>query len=64
MDCYFCRQRDMCISRLQKAKKDYFTSLKGKHITKKKYFWKTIKSLLSNELQLFERIKLLKKMIL
>ena len=35
MDRYFCRQRDMCISLLQRAKKDYFTSLKGKHITKK-----------------------------
>ena len=43
---------------LRKAKKDYFASLREKHITANKCFWKAVKPFLSNKVQSSERTKL------
>lgn len=57
----FCKQRNKRLSLLRKAKKDYLTSLNEKPIIKKKFFWNTVKSFLSNKVQSFERIKFTEK---
>ena len=40
------------------TKKDYFTRLNERHITKNKYFWETVKFFWSSKFQPSERIKL------
>ena len=54
----FRKQRNLCVSLLRKAKKDYFSKLNGKEITDNKRFWKTVKPFLSNKVQSSERINL------
>ena len=56
----FHRQRNLCVSLLRQAKKDYLSKLNEKQITDIKRFWKTIK-LLSNKVQSSERINLTDK---
>ena len=57
----FRKQRNLCVSLLRKAKKDYFSKLNEKQITDNKRFWKTVKLFLSNKFQSSERIKLTDK---
>ena len=54
----FCKQRNKCVSLLRKVKKGYFTSFNEKHLTVSKYFWKTVKTILSNNVPSSEKIKL------
>ena len=54
----FRKQRNLCVSLLRKAKKDYFSKLNEKQITDNKRFWKTVKPFLSNKVQSSERINL------
>ena len=54
----FCKQRNKCVSLVQKVKRDYFTGLSDKYIAENKCFWKTVKPFLSNKAQSSEGIKL------
>ena len=54
----FRKQRNLCVSLLRKAQKDYFSKLNEKQITDNKHFWKTVKPFLSNKVQSSERINL------
>ena len=41
------KQQNYCVALLRKANKGYYGSLKEKHVTDNKTFWKTIKPLIS-----------------
>ena len=43
------KQRNYCVTVLRRAKKEYYDSLDGKHVTDNKTFWKTVKTFLSNK---------------
>ena len=45
----FQKQRNSCVSFLQKAKKDYFLMLNVNKVVDKKSFWKTVKRFLFNK---------------
>ena len=45
----FQKQRNKCVSLLQKAKKDYFLTLSVNNVADKRLFWKTVKWFLFNK---------------
>ena len=52
------KQRNLCVTLLRKAKKQYFLSLEPKLITHNKKFWKSVKPLFSDKTTAKEIIKL------
>ena len=52
------KQRNICVSLLKKAKKDYFANLDIKSVTDNKKFWQTVKPLFSNKVKAKAVIKL------
>ena len=60
------KQRNFCVSLLRKTKKRYYENLNDKFVVDNKLFWKTVKSLLSDnvagkdEIHLIENHELLK----
>ena len=52
------KQRNFCVSLIQKEKSKIFTNLKIKDVTNYKKFWKTIKPCFSDKSKYSERIEL------
>ena len=52
------KQRNLCVTLLTKAKKQYFLNLKPELITDNKKFWKSVKPLFSNKITVKEIINL------
>ena len=52
------KQRNLCVTLLRKAKKQYFSNLEPKLITDNKKFWKSVKPLLSDNITVKEIINL------
>ena len=52
------KQRNLCVSLLKKAKKDYSANLDIKSVTNNKKFWQTVKPLFSNKVKSKTVIKL------
>ena len=55
------RQRNYCVSLLQKSKKGYYENLNIKNITDNKLFWKSVKPLLSDKSCIGDRISISQK---
>ena len=55
----FQKQRNKCVSLLQKAKKEYFSSLNINKVVDNKSFWKIVKTFLSNKAISSEKITLI-----
>ena len=55
------KQRDYCVSLLQKSKTNYYGNLNEKDLTDKKQFWRTVKPLLSDKIKSPEKITLLEQ---
>ena len=53
----FNKQRNFCVNLFRKAKKDYYGNLNEKNGIDKKRFWKTVKSLLLDNLKSSLRTK-------
>ena len=54
----FNKQRNLCVSILRKAKREYFNKMNKNNITDNKKFWKTVKPYLSNKVRTTDKIKL------
>ena len=54
----YVKQRNYCVSRLRKNKKDYYANLNVKDIVDNKQFWRTVKHLLSDQTKSNEQITL------
>ena len=52
------KQRYYCVSLLRKTKTNYYGNLNEKDLTDNKQFWRTVKSLLSDKIRLFEKVTL------
>ena len=52
------KQRNLCVTLLRKAKKQYFSNLEPKLITDNKKFWKSVKPLFSDKITVKEIINL------
>ena len=52
------KQRNLCVTLLQKAKRQYFSNLDPKLITDNKKFWRSVKELFSYEITVKEIIHL------
>ena len=57
--CLFQKQRNMCVSLLRKAKKEYFSSLNINKVVDNKSFWKIVKPFLSNKTISSEKITII-----
>ena len=55
----FQKQRNKCVSLLQKAKKEYFSSLNINKVVDNKSFWKIVKPFLSNKAISSEKITII-----
>ena len=53
------QQRNICVKRLRKTKKDFFNNLNVKRVTDNKQFWKTVKQCLTDKTLKDERITLI-----
>ena len=54
----YIKQRNFCVSLLQKTIKDHYANLDEKDVADNKQFWKTVKPLLSNKVKSSEKITL------
>ena len=54
----YVKQRNYCVSRLRKNKKDYYANLNVKDIVDNKQFWRTVKPLFSDKTKSNEKITL------
>ena len=45
------KQRNICVSLVKKAKRNYYENLDLKYINDKKEFWATVKPLFSNKIK-------------
>ena len=52
------KQRNLCVTLLRKAKKQYFSNLEPKLITENKKFWKSVKPLFSDKITVKEIVNL------
>ena len=52
------RQGNYCAALLRKLKDDYYTNLDEKDVVSNKQFWRTVKSLLSDKINSFEKVTL------
>ena len=57
----YTKQKNYCVSLLQKSKRKYFTNLNEKDIIDDKLFWKTIKPSYSDKVMTRDRINLSEK---
>ena len=55
----YVKQRNLCVTLLQKSKREFFGSLNETHLCDNKKFWGVVKPLLSNEVVYNERITLI-----
>ena len=53
------KQRNLCVTMVRKAKKNYFNNLNVRNITDIKQFWKTVKPFFSSKVGDNERITLI-----
>ena len=49
------KQRNYCVSLLQKTKTNYYVNLNEKDLTDNKQFWRTVKLLLSDKIKSSEK---------
>ena len=56
----YVKQRNLCVTLLQKSKREFFGSLNETHLCNNKKFWGVVKPLLSNKVVYNERITLVK----
>ena len=51
----YIKQRNYCVSRLRKNKKDYYANLNEKDVADNKQFWRTVKPLPSDKVKSSEK---------
>ena len=58
------KQRNICDSLIRQEKKSFFTNLKTKDVNDNKTFWKTVKSLFTEKVQIKSKITLIEKKVI
>ena len=55
------KQRNLCVSLIRREKKNFFNNISTRDITDNKTFWKTVKPLFTDKIQIKSKITLIEK---
>ena len=58
------KQRNIYVSLIRQEKKSFFSNLKTKAVSDNKIFWKTVKPLFTDKVQIKSKITLIKKKVI
>ena len=58
------KQRNICVSLIRQEKKSFFSNLKTKDVNDNKTFWKTVKHLFTDKVQIKSKITLIEKKVI
>ena len=57
------KQRNLCVSLIRREKKNFFNNISTRDITDNKTFWKTVKPLFTDKIQIKSKITLIEKKV-